>query len=147
MPDLFDDAVDLMRALASGPRLRIMCSLLDGPQNVTEICDRLGMSQSGVSQHLGRLRTQGLVVASRRGQFVDYALPENVTKDVIAFLDLKYSVRPAGDEVDAHVGASVARKPKSVPVQPGLGQGPLQGSVQDKGALRMHPRHAVPLLA
>lgn len=147
MSDFFDDAVDLMRALASGPRLRIMCSLLDGPQNVTEICDRLGMSQSGVSQHLGRLRTQGLVVASRRGQFVNYALPENVTREVIAFLDLKYAVRPAGEEAPASAGGS--RKPLTI--QPGLNQSARQNARpnagQDKAAMRMAPRHAVPLLA
>lgn len=138
MPDVFDDAVDLMRALASGPRLKIMCSLLDGPQNVTEICERLNMSQSGVSQHLGRLRTQGLVVASRRGQFVNYALPENVTRDVIAFLDLKYAVRSADDVVGAKGGQ---RKSQGH----GLGQGIGKG--QDNGAIRLAPRHAVPLLA
>lgn len=130
MPEAFDDAVDLMRALASGPRLRIMCSLLDGPQNVTEICDRLHMSQSGVSQHLGRLRTQGLVVASRRGQFVNYALPENVTKDVIAFLDSKYGVRTDGTDI--------SRKQT-----PGRGR----GLGEEKGGIRNAPRHAVPLLA
>lgn len=138
MPDVFDDAVDLMRALASGPRLKIMCSLLDGPQNVTEICERLNMSQSGVSQHLGRLRTQGLVVASRRGQFVNYALPENVTRDVIAFLDLKYAVRSVDDVIGAKGGQ---RKSQGH----ALGQG--IGKSQDNGAIRMAPRHAVPLLA
>ncbi len=137
MPDVFEDAVDLMRALASGPRLRIMCSLLDGPQNVTEICDRLNMSQSGVSQHLGRLRTQGLVVASRRGQFVNYALPENVTREVISFLDVKYAVRAEAEAT----GIAGQRKPAAG--QPGLGH----GLAQDKGAIRMQPRHAVPLLA
>lgn len=139
MPDVFDDAVNLMRALASGPRLRIMCSLLDGAQNVTEICDRLNMSQSGVSQHLGRLRTQGLVVASRRGQFVNYALPENVTRDVIAFLDMKYAVR-ADDPVAAKAGQ---RKGRGQGLNPGLNP----SLNQDNGAIRLAPRHAVPLLA
>lgn len=136
MPEVFEDAVELMRALASGPRLKIMCSLLDGPQNVTEICDRLNMSQSGVSQHLGRLRTQGLVVASRRGQFVNYMLPENVTRDVIAFLDMKYGVR-AGDAI----ADEMPRMP--TPSQPGRSQ----ALAQDKGVSRLPPRHAVPLLA
>ncbi|MEQ1714349.1 MAG: metalloregulator ArsR/SmtB family transcription factor [Hyphomicrobium sp.] len=142
MPDVFDDAVDLMRALASGPRLKIMCSLLDGPQNVTEICERLNMSQSGVSQHLGRLRTQGLVVASRRGQFVNYALPENVTRDVIAFLDMKYAVRSVDDVIGAK---GSQRKSQGHGLGQGIGQG--IGKSQDNGAIRMAPRHAVPLLA
>jgi ArsR family transcriptional regulator len=93
MPEQFEDAVELMRALGSGPRLEIMCCLLDGETNVTDICDRLGMAQSGVSQHLARLRTQGLVVATRRGQYVNYALPANVVRDVVAFIDHKYGIR------------------------------------------------------
>lgn len=128
MPDIFDNAVNLMRALGSGPRLRIMCSLLDGASNVTDICERLDMSQSGVSQHLARLRTQGLVVASRRGQFVDYALPDNVTKDVIAFIDMKYGVRK-GDRL---------APPKAI------SPNAIAGS---KGATRVEPRHTLPLLA
>ena len=129
MPEMFDDAVDLMRALASGPRLRIMCSLLDGAQNVTEICDRLAMSQSGVSQHLGRLRTQGLVVSERHGQFVQYALPPNVTRDVIDFLDLRYGIR---------AGAELAKAPP---------RGRNNGKANSKGALRLEARQLVPLLA
>lgn len=93
MTDALEDAVELMRALGSGPRLRIVCSLLDGPQSVSEICERLDLAQSGVSQHLARLRAQGLVVASRRGQFVDYALPRTVSREVIAFIDQRFRVR------------------------------------------------------
>lgn len=133
MPEMFDDAVDLMRALASGPRLRIMCSLLDGPQNVTEICERLAMSQSGVSQHLGRLRTQGLVVSERHGQFVQYALPANVTREVIAFLDLQYGIR-AGAE-----SASVPPHGKS--------SGKSNGVPHGKGVPRHEARQPVRLLA
>lgn len=88
-----EDAVNLMRALGSEARLRIMCALLDGELNVSDICERFGMSQSGVSQHLSRLRAQGLVVASRHGQFVHYALPQNTTREVVAFLDRQYGVR------------------------------------------------------
>lgn len=134
MPEVFNDAVNLMRALGSGPRLRIMCSLLDGPCNVSEICERLDMSQSGVSQHLARLRTQGLVTASRHGQFVHYALPDTVTKDVIAFIDQKYAVR-RGD---------MPAQPKSI------GAAPLANGAIGNGkgsAPRVPVRHMLPLLA
>lgn len=123
MQDALDEAVNLMRALGSGPRLRIMCSLLDGPRNVSEICMRLGMAQSGVSQHLARLRTQRLVVASRRGQFVHYALPETVTRDVIAFIDARFG---AGLEADDRA---------------------MKARAKSGGIVRRHPRHPLPLVA
>jgi ArsR family transcriptional regulator len=125
MADVFNDAVGLMRALGSGPRLKIMCTLLDGAYNVSEICDRLGMSQSGVSQHLARLRTQGLVVASRRGQFVEYALPENVTRDVVAYIDRSFAVREAR--------ASAAAIPKT--------------ASNGAGVVRLDRRQPMPLVA
>lgn len=134
MAEVFDEAVNLMRALGSGPRLRIMCSLLDGACSVSEICERLDMSQSGVSQHLARLRTQGLVVASRRGQFVDYALPETVTRDVIGFIDAKYGVRSGG----------ALTPPKAIaPPNP-----VAAGSVaKGKSGVRIDPRHGLTLVA
>ena len=50
------EAAALLKALASEPRLLVLCSLLSGPLSVSEINDRVRLSQSALSQHLAVLR-------------------------------------------------------------------------------------------
>jgi DNA-binding transcriptional ArsR family regulator len=64
----------LCKALAHPTRLLIIDELRDGPRSVSELVDRIGLRQSNLSQHLGILRDQRLVVARRDGQTVNYSL-------------------------------------------------------------------------
>lgn len=64
----------LCKALAHPTRLLIIDELRDGPRSVSELVERLGLRQSNLSQHLGILRDQRLVIARRDGQAVFYSL-------------------------------------------------------------------------
>ena len=64
----------LLRALANPHRLAILRLLEKKPLTVMEICAELTLRQSLVSQHLARLRHDGIVNANRRGHNVFYAL-------------------------------------------------------------------------
>ena len=64
----------LCKALAHPTRLLIIDELRDGPRSVSELVERIGLRQSNLSQHLGILRDQRLVVARREGQTVCYSL-------------------------------------------------------------------------
>ncbi len=64
----------LCKALAHPTRLLIIDELRDGPRSVSELVERIGLRQSNLSQHLGILRDQRLVVARRDGQTVYYSL-------------------------------------------------------------------------
>ncbi len=68
------EAAALLKALANDQRLVILCHLLAGPSSVGEINERVPLSQSALSQHLGVLRDAGLVTSARRSQSVLYAL-------------------------------------------------------------------------
>lgn len=80
------EAAELLRAIGSPYRLMILCLLTDQELTVTEICDMIGARQSLTSQHLSRLRLDGLVKAERRGHFVYYSLADTVVKDIIGVL-------------------------------------------------------------
>ncbi|MDH3192835.1 MAG: helix-turn-helix domain-containing protein, partial [Acidimicrobiia bacterium] len=54
-----------------------------GPHTVSELCEILDAPQSNVSQHLGVLRTAGLVVAQRQRNHVFYSLRHAKVVDVI----------------------------------------------------------------
>ena len=64
----------LCKALAHPTRLLIIDELRDGPRSVSELVERIGLRQSNLSQHLGILRDQRLVIARREGQTVYYSL-------------------------------------------------------------------------
>jgi ArsR family transcriptional regulator len=65
------------KALADVNRLRIVQRLAEGEATVSELIERIGLSQPLVSWHLGRLRTAGLIQTRRSGrETVSRLLPE-----------------------------------------------------------------------
>ena len=56
-----DDAAQLLKMLANGQRLRVLCLLVGGELSVGQINERVELSQSALSQHLAKLRKEGLV--------------------------------------------------------------------------------------
>ncbi len=67
-------ASTLLKAMANKQRLMILCHLVEGERTVGALRDRIGLSQSALSQHLAVLRHDGLVRARRAGTSVIYAL-------------------------------------------------------------------------
>ena len=82
----------LLKALSDPNRLQIVLLLADhseaiphkdchcgpGPMCVNAMTERLGMTQSAVSQHLRILRLAGIVHGEKIGVFVHYTLDRNV---------------------------------------------------------------------
>jgi ArsR family transcriptional regulator len=65
------------KALADVNRLRIVQRLAEGEATVSELIQRVGLSQPLVSWHLGRLRVAGLVQTRRVGrETVSRLVPE-----------------------------------------------------------------------
>lgn len=66
---------ELFKALADETRLRCVV-LLSGERDlcVCELCYATGLSQPKISRHLALLRTQGIVVDHRQGQWVFYQI-------------------------------------------------------------------------
>lgn len=81
-------AVSFLKVLGHEGRLEILCHLIDGERNVSQLTEAIGVSQPAVSQHLMRLRAEGLVSSQRRGKSVLYSIarPE-ITKVVSALRD------------------------------------------------------------
>lgn len=92
-PDVFnamrsaaEDAAEVLRSIGSPYRLMILCILMESEKTVTEICEAIGARQSLTSQHLTRLRLDGLVKAERRGHFAYYTLDDPLTKQIVGTL-------------------------------------------------------------
>ncbi|MCS6931949.1 MAG: metalloregulator ArsR/SmtB family transcription factor [Acetobacteraceae bacterium] len=79
-------AAEFLKALANPWRLRILCTLSEGPMAVGVLAARIGAREALVSQHLMRLRAEGLVRTERFGQSVHYSLASPLTEQVIGAL-------------------------------------------------------------
>ena len=82
-----DEAARLLKTLANAQRLRVLCLLVGREMTVGQINDELSdLSQSALSQHLAKLRDEGMVSTRRESQTIWYRLVEGPAQSVIATL-------------------------------------------------------------
>ncbi len=85
------EAARLLGLLANRNRLLILCELLrHGEASVGRLEAAIGLSQSAVSQHLARLRADGLVATRRDGQVVNYRVTDPNAVQVLGTLKAIY---------------------------------------------------------
>lgn len=74
---LQDFKAELFRTMANPVRIRILEALrLEGSLTVSDLCDRVGAEPSNVSQHLGIMRSQGVLTTRREGTSIWYSVAE-----------------------------------------------------------------------
>ena len=76
----------LMKTLGHKDRLMILCHLADGEKSVGEIADLLEISQSPLSQHLSRMRKEGMVDTRREAQTIYYSLKSGEASRIVEVL-------------------------------------------------------------
>ena len=81
-----EQATVLLTAMANPKRLLILCELLDGERNVSELGEKVGLAQSPLSQHLSKLRAWNMVKTRRDGQQVYYTIASDEVRQVIETL-------------------------------------------------------------
>ena len=86
-----DDAARLMKALSNRNRLMILCRLTGGERQVGDLAAEVGLSQSALSQHLARLRRDGLVNTRRNAQTIFYSMNDRATQAILRTLYDIYS--------------------------------------------------------
>ena len=88
-------AADMLRALANERRLMILCKLVEwGEANVTQLAEAVGLSQSALSQHLAKMRDEGIVAFRRDAQTIWYRIADARTEELLATLHRLFC-RPA----------------------------------------------------
>ena len=77
----------LFRGLSDPSRLTILETLRHKPLTVTEIVERTGLTQSNVSNHLGCLKSCGLLVSAQSGRYVTYSLSSQAVENLLLIAD------------------------------------------------------------
>jgi len=77
LADRAGDAAKTLKLLANENRLLILCQLVVTRElAVGALADAVGLSQSALSQHLARMREDGIVATRKEGQTVFYRIQD-----------------------------------------------------------------------
>jgi ArsR family transcriptional regulator, virulence genes transcriptional regulator len=79
-------ATGFLKTLANEHRLLILCQLVEGEKSVGELERHLRLRQPHLSQHLARLRQDGLVRTRRDSRTIFYDLRSREAAEVIDLL-------------------------------------------------------------
>jgi ArsR family transcriptional regulator, virulence genes transcriptional regulator len=81
------EAARLLQLMANEKRLLILCQLaVRGEMSVAPLAEAVGLSQSALSQHLAKLRQDGLVAYRRQSQTLFYRLADPKAARLLAVL-------------------------------------------------------------
>jgi DNA-binding transcriptional ArsR family regulator len=84
-------AAGLLRALANEQRLLILCHLsASGELSVSALGERMSLSQSALSQHLAKLRDEGIVAFRREAQTLFYHIADEKAAALLGLLHQLY---------------------------------------------------------
>ncbi|MCW2337941.1 DNA-binding transcriptional ArsR family regulator [Sphingobium sp. B2D3A] len=89
------EVAQVLKELGNGRRLMLLCKLVEhGERMVGDLADDVGLSQSALSQHLARLREEGLVTSRRESQTIWYRIADPRIETLLATL---YQLYCTGD--------------------------------------------------
>ncbi len=83
-------AAELLKAMSNENRLLILCHLGAEELSVSELNGYIDLSQSSLSQHLARLRKDGLVKTRRESQTIYYSIANQSVVRLISFLQQEF---------------------------------------------------------
>ena len=74
---------DALKAMGHPLRWKILCTLGNNEMSVGEIVEKIGTSQSNVSQHLDQLRNKNIVASRRDANRIFYRVRNDSLLDLI----------------------------------------------------------------
>lgn len=81
------EVAQLLKAIGNGRRLMMLCKLVEyGEMTVGDLAAVVGLSQSSLSQHLAKMRDEGLVAYRRESQTLWYRIADPRTETLLATL-------------------------------------------------------------
>ena len=81
-----EKAAKMLRALSHSARLNVLCELGSGERSAGQLVKNSGLSQSALSQHLARLRDDGLVETRREAQTIYYFIADAKAQRIVKLL-------------------------------------------------------------
>ncbi|KTR87856.1 ArsR/SmtB family transcription factor [Pantoea dispersa] len=80
-------ATTLLKSMSNTRRLLILCVLIDKPGTSSgDLCKLTGLTPSATSQHLAKMKEDGLIESERVAQRINYFIKDDAVKKVISAL-------------------------------------------------------------
>lgn len=79
-------ATDLLKLLSHPERLMVLCQLKTGEHSVGQLARSLNIKQSPLSQHLARMRSEGVVSSRREAQTIYYSIAGEEAEKLVTVL-------------------------------------------------------------
>lgn len=79
-------AAGLLKGLANPHRLRILCELSEGEKSVSALIAATEIAQTSMSQHLAKLKAEGIVTFRREHRTLYYAIDHKAVKQIMKVL-------------------------------------------------------------
>ena len=83
LQDCAHDAARMLKLLASEQRLLLLCRLVEGEASVGDLAEHAKLAPSAASQHLAKMRAEGLVATRRDAQNIYYRLVDPAAMRVL----------------------------------------------------------------
>lgn len=83
------EAASFLKAMASPHRLMILCQLVNGEKCVGDIMQETGIPQTSMSQHLNRLKEEGIIDFRRDHRTLYYRIED---KDALKLMHTMYEI-------------------------------------------------------
>jgi len=74
MENIYELQADICKIFSNPKRLEIIDTLKDGEISASDLIDKTGLSKANLSQHMGVLRSKGVVRARRDGINIYYRI-------------------------------------------------------------------------
>jgi len=79
-------ATDLLKLVGHPDRLMVLCQLKTGEHSVGQLASMLDIKQSPLSQHLARMRNEGVVTSRREAQTIYYSIAGKEAEKLVTVL-------------------------------------------------------------
>lgn len=81
---------NVFSCFSSRTRLLIVCFLIDGKKNVSEVIKHIGTTKGNISQHLKLLEDKGIVESEKIGNKVFYRIKDKRVEKLISYVKKLY---------------------------------------------------------
>jgi len=74
---------EFLKCFGSPHRLLVLCQLVEGEKSVTQLIEATGISQTSMSQHLSKLKTEGLIDFRREHRTLYYSISNPAVMNIM----------------------------------------------------------------
>ncbi len=98
----YERKAQLIKSLANPQRLRLLSWLREGEKTASDLVALSGLSKASISQHINRLKQEGLVICDKRDTFCHYRIADPRVIEVLELLCSLLNAQQDDDSRPAH---------------------------------------------